>query len=139
MDLSHFLELAGQLGLAVTLTVTLWYVILTPRKTHDGKRRSSVLVPGWIHDDQRAEMERRARAYEVALKDEQSRGRDNIQQWRALRDEEIARRADAENDTRALLAAVNGLTRDVALLLEIQRMAERNDHLEGDARAASDR
>jgi hypothetical protein len=139
MQLEPLLELATKFGVFALAAVGLWYAVLTPRKTHDGQRRSSLLVPGWIHDEQTTEMERRARALEVAVKDEQERGIQRIGEWRALRDEEIARRADAEADAKQLLEAVNGLVADVAVLLELQGSTTRRRRATGDTSAAPHR
>lgn len=122
MPSEDFLRLVGQIGLAVTLVIALWYVILTPRKTPDGKRKSSLLVPGWIHDDAIAERERVRSFYEAALKTSQELVDARVKEWRGLRDEEVARRVDAEADRVALLEAVKGLSDDIQILIELQRM-----------------
>jgi hypothetical protein len=137
-NVDNVLQLVGQLGLAVTLTLALWYVILTPRKTRDGKPKSSLLVPGWIHDEVRAETDRVRRYYEVMLKDEQARANVRVSEWRGFRDEAVAKQVDAETDRAKLLEAVSGLGQDVALLLEIQRLAE-GDHRQRKAQDHAER
>jgi hypothetical protein len=133
VDVDDILKLVAQLGLATVLVLALWYVVLVPRKSPSGKRRSSFLVPGWIHDDALAETDRVRRYYEVMLKDEQQRANVRITEWRGFRDEAVAKATDAEEDRRRLLEAVNGLSRDVALLLEIQRLAEGDRGRQGDS------
>ena len=119
MSTDELLKVVGQLGLAVTLVLALWYTVFVPRKAKDGKRRSSLLVPGWIHDDLVAELERVRRAHEVQLRDVRSTADLRIAEWRALRDDEIVKRADAEHDRRELLVAVNALANDVRAVLAV--------------------
>ena len=125
-ELGPFWDAIAKLGLALTLGAAMWYFILTPRKTPTGDRKSSLLVPGWIHDDSVAEVERVRTFYEKMLKDAQNASNNRIQEWRGFRDEERAKRVDAENDSKALLVAVEGLASDVRLLLEIQGVADGN-------------
>jgi hypothetical protein len=122
MDVDGALRAVAQLGLAVTLALALWYVVLMPRGK--GKeRRSSLLVPGWIHDEKRAEVEAVRRFYETALKDEQNRAQVRVQEWRGFREEAVAKQKDAEDDRRELIKAVTTLQQDVGVLLEITRRA----------------
>jgi len=135
--IDQLLEASAQLGLAVVLALALWYALLVPRKDNDGKRtRAPLLVPGWTHDRQlneaRDEAVRVRRYYEVALKDEQQRASVRVQEWRGFRDEAVASKVDAEQDRAKLLTAVNELSRDMALLLEISRLAGRSSQ-SGDA------
>lgn len=124
MDVGTLLDAVAKLGLAVTMGAALWYFILSPRKQSDGSKRSSLLVPGWIHDDTVAEVERVRLFYEKALRDAHNASNARIQEWRGFRDEERAKRVDAENDAKALLSAIEGLSSDISLLLEIQGVAE---------------
>jgi hypothetical protein len=125
-EIDGLLKAIGQIGLAVTLALALWYVILIPRKNSKGEKKSSLLVPGWLHDEARAEVDRVRRFYEVALKDEQARANVRVSEWRGFRDEAVAKQVDAEENTKKLLDAVNGLSRDISVLLEIQKMANRD-------------
>ncbi len=137
--IDELLRASGQLGIGVVLALTLWYALLVPRKdTKDGQRtRAPLLVPGWTHDRQlteaREEAVRVRRYYEVALKDEQQRASVRVQEWRGFRDEAVASKVDAEQDRAKLLEAVNELSRDVALLLEISRLADGRRPQSGDA------
>lgn len=126
VEVNTWLELLGKIGLALALTGALYYAVFIQRRTKDGESKSSLLVPGWIHDEAIRETSRVRAFYEKALSDEQERGTARASEWRALRDEEAARRADAEEDSKSLLAAVNALAQDVRLLLEIQKLANRN-------------
>ena len=125
-ELDVLFRTVRELGLAITLVLALIYVILWPRKTHDGKPKSAVVVPGWVHDRAIAEAEAIRDFYKKALKEEQDRSSVRVQEWRGFRDEERAARIDAENDRKAVVGALNDLTRDVALLLEIQQSALRD-------------
>ncbi len=133
-----FLRAASQLGIGVVLALTLWWALLIPRKDRDGKQtRSRLLVPVWTHDLQineaREEAARVRRYYEVALKDEQQRASVRVQEWRGFRDEAVASKVDAEQDRAKLLTAVNELSRDVALLLEVSRLPSGRRSQSGDA------
>ena len=125
-ELDLLFRTVRELGLAITLVLGLIYVILWPRKTHDGKPKSSIVVPGWVHDRAIVEAESIRSFYEKALKDEQARSNVRVQEWRGFRDEERAARIDAETDRKAVLTALSDLTRDVALLLEIQQVPSRD-------------
>ena len=132
-ELGPFWDAIAKLGLALTLGAALWYFVLMPRKTPTGDRKSSLLVPGWIHDEKVLEVERVRLFYEKMLKDAHNASNLRIQEWRGFRDEERAKRVDAENDAKALLTAIDGLASDVSLLLEIQGVAE------GDGRSSTTR
>jgi hypothetical protein len=73
----------------------------------------------------REETEQRINFYAAALRDEQARSNVRTQEWRGFRDEEHALRVDAEDLSKELLVAVQALSRDVSLLLEIHRMEGR--------------
>lgn len=119
-------DAVAKLGLALTLGAALWYFVLSPRKTPTGDRKSSLLVPGWIHDDTVAEVERVRTFYEKMLKDSQNASNNRVNEWRGFRDEERAKRVDAETDAKAVIAALNSLADTVDLLLETQKMANRD-------------
>lgn len=122
-------DAVAKLGLALTLGAALWYFVLSPRKTPTGDRKSSLLVPGWIHDDAVAEVERVRTFYEKMLKDAQNASNNRVNEWRGFRDEERAKRVDAENDSKAVVAALNTLADDVKLLLDLQKMAQGDGRL----------
>ena len=126
MELGPFLEAAGKLGIAITMGAALWYFILSPRKSHDGRPRSSLLVPGWIHDAALEQNEALRVFYEKLAADREQEHDRRIKEWRGFRDEERARRIEAEADRKAVLEALTGINRDVALLLEIQQAAARD-------------
>lgn len=129
------LKLVSSLGIGIVLAIALWYALLVPRKDKSGKPRASLLVPGWKHDqdiaDCRQETERTRRFYAEALKDEQERSAARVQEWRALRDEAFAAKTSADQDARALLEAITGASRDISLLLELQRLAARDGSQQG--------
>ena len=123
-ELGPFWDAIAKLGLALTLGAAMWYFVLTPRKNSDGSKRASVLVPGWVHDAALAEPDRVRDLYEKLLKDAHNASNQRINEWRGFRDEERAKRIDAENDAKALLTAINTLGDDVKLLLELQTVAQ---------------
>jgi hypothetical protein len=124
------LKLVSSLGIGIVLAIALWYALLVPRRDKNGRPRSSLLVPGWKHDQDmaecRQEVERTRKFYADALKDEQERSMARVQEWRALRDETIAAKKDSDSDSRELLGIVTSASKDISLLLELQRMASRD-------------
>lgn len=130
-ELGPFWDAVAKLGIALVLGLALWYFILTPRKLHDGSRKSAFLVPGWVHDTALAEPDRVRDLYEKLLKDAHNASNIRIQELRVFRDEERAARIDAETDSKALLTAINELASSVDLLLEISKVAP------GDGRSAT--
>jgi hypothetical protein len=122
-EIDPLLKLIGQVGIFIAAVVALWYAVFVPRKNKHNDPKSSLLVPGWIVDDLKAESERRVRFYEQALKDEQERANVRISEWRGFRDEAVARATDAEDDREQLLEAVQVLSRDVQRLLDIDAAA----------------
>lgn len=120
-DWGPLFEAVGKLGLFVTAAAALWYFILIPRKTHDGKPKSSVLVPGWIYDEAIADEDRVRLAYAEQLKTEQLKNDARIAEWRGFRDEESARLKNTEIQRDALLLAVTDLAANVETLLGISR------------------
>jgi hypothetical protein len=123
-ETTALVELITRLGVALGLALAVWRLVLTPRTKPDGTQKSAMLVPGWIHDEARAEAERVRVFYERALHDEQAAHDVRIQEWRGFRDEERARRKDAENQREQLLAAVSALSTDVQVLLAVAGVAE---------------
>lgn len=151
-DLPAPVSLLAQLGLVGVVVAALYYAILLPRKNPDGtKRRSALLTPGWIvdqrDDEHQAELVRVRNMYEKGLLDAQDAARKSVEHWRALRDEvkAEAREAKAESkDLRELLkelqiasrehiALTNEQTRDIAVLLELQRLVPRDAAKPGDS------
>ena len=134
MDVDALIDAVMKLGLFVVASGAIWYTVMIPRKG-----RSSLLVPGWIHDQLKAEAARELEAqrqfYSKALADEQERANVRIAEWRAFRDEAVAKAEDADDDRRRLLEAVTSSSRDIALLLELQRMADRDGRGSGATRA----
>ena len=134
MDLEPLVDAAMKLGIFVVAAGALWYTVMVPRKG-----RSSLLVPGWLHDalkdDAKAELEAQRQFYTKALADEQERASVRIAEWRAFRDEAVAKAEDADDDRRRLLEAVTNQSRDIAVLLELSRMADRDSRVSGAARA----
>ncbi len=120
-DWGPLMDAVGKLGLFVTASAALWYFILTPRKTHDGKTKSSVLVPGWIHDEAIADEDRVRLFYAEQLKTEQVKNDARIAEWRGFRDEESARLKDTEIQRDSLLKAVGDLSTNVGTLLGISQ------------------
>ncbi len=125
MDLEPLVDAAMKLGVFVVAAGALWYAVAVPRK---GK--SSLMMPGWLHDEaearHRAELEAQREFYKKALADEQERANVRIAEWRAFRDEAVAKAADADEDRRRLLEAVTSSSHDIGLILELQRMADRD-------------
>jgi hypothetical protein len=114
------LKAISQLGIFIVGTIALWYGVFVRRKDKEGKRNlSPLLIPGWLLDDQKASEERRVLFYKQALKDEQDRGTQRAQEWRALREEERAARKDAEEDFEQLLTALNSIGADVRDIIEL--------------------
>ncbi len=134
MDIESLLKLVSSLGLGITLVLGLWYALLVPRKgknaTGQDIPRASLLVPGWKHDqdldEARAETERTRLFYQTALKDEQDRAKQRISEWRALREEALAQHAEANADAHRLVELLTNASKDIAVLLEIQRVAQRD-------------
>ena len=134
MDIEPIIDAAMKLGVFVVAAGALWYTVMVPRKD-----RSSLLVPGWLHDslkeDAKAELEAQRQFYVKALADEQERANVRIAEWRAFRDEAVAKAEDADEDRRRLLEAVTNQSRDIAVLLELSRMAGRDSREPRAARA----
>ena len=133
MDLEPLVDAAMKLGIFVVAAGALWYAVAVPRR---GK--SSLMMPGWLHDEaeerHKAELEAQREFYKKALADEQERANVRIAEWRAFRDEAVAKAADADEDRRRLLEAVTNSSHDIALLLELQRMASGDGRSSGAAR-----
>lgn len=110
----NLVELITQLGIFAGLGLALWYMILTPRKTYDGKPRSSLLVTGWQHDSKIQEVEDVRVFYEKQLRERETEHDRRIQEWRGFRDEERVARKAAEEQREQLLNALRGLTDDVS-------------------------
>ncbi len=125
IDFDNLTKLIAQLGVAVAMALILWYAVFVPRKRKSSSGedvKSALLVPGWIYEEAKSETERVRTMYARMLLEEQQRSELRITEWRGFRDEEKARRIDAENDTKKLLTAIDGLASDVAFLVEIQRI-----------------
>jgi hypothetical protein len=118
-ELDPLLKLIGQVGIFVAAAGVLWYTVFVPRKNKDNDPKSALLVPGWIVDDLKREADRRVLFYEKALADEQERANVRISEWRGFRDEAVAKAVDAQEDRKQLLEAVQSLSRDVQVLLQI--------------------
>jgi hypothetical protein len=131
MDVPSILDLVGKLGVFAGLGLALWYMILTPRKTHDGQPRSALLVTGWQHDAKIQEVEDVRVFYEKQLKERDTEHDKRIREWRGFRDEERAARKAAEDQREQLLDALRGLTDDVSDLAsgvaELLVLAKGND------------
>lgn len=132
MDVDALLKAIGQLGLAVVGVTALWWAVFVPRKAKDGEKRSALIVPGWQYDESQSEIQRTRLFYEAALRDTQDQANTRIAEWRGFRDEAIAKATDADEDRRKLLEAVTSASRDISLLLELQRMAGRYAAQPGD-------
>lgn len=110
-------KLLLQLGLAGLIIIGVWYALLTPRRTKDGKERSPLLVIGSSHDRTVAEANRSAneirRFYEETLELERKASERHVGEWRALREEERVRAAEADarlqENTRLLSTLANDL------------------------------
>lgn len=119
-----------ELALAIiTISVLGWaFLVQRKGKDSDGReiKRSSLLVPGWKHDDDldeaHSETERVRKFYEAALKDAQKQAEIRVGEVRGYRDEAIATNA-------TLLETLTSATRDVALILQLLRSddADRRD------------
>jgi len=133
-NVDEIVKLVQGVGLfAVVSGVLVWAVFLPRKSTEkdaDGKPvlRASFLSPGWILDqaraDARVELETQRQFYQKALADCQKDRDDRIAAERGARDVALADAADAKSDRAELIKSINDLARDVAVLLEVQRMAE---------------
>jgi hypothetical protein len=130
VTIAERLEQLGIVAIVLVAIVTLVWALGRARVDKDGTKRSSLLVPGWIHDAMLAahdrELEAQRQFYAKALADEQERANVRIAEWRGFRDEAIAKAVDADDDRRRLLEAVTNSSRDIGLILELQRMADRD-------------
>lgn len=137
-ELGPVWDAVAKLGIAIVLGVALWYFVLSPRKRPDGTLKSSMLVQGWVHDGKIAEVDALRSFYEKMLADAHAAADNRAQELRVLRDEERAARLDAEANTKRVLDDIGALHRDMALLLEISKLAVGDGAVEGASRAEAD-
>lgn len=146
-DLPPIVDALLQLGGVGLVIGLVYWALLSPRK-----EKAPLLVPGWEYDTLRrakdAELESQRQMYQKALVDAQDTGKANVEHWRTLRDEvkAEAREAKAEakdlrdllkelqDATRESVALANEQTRDLAVILELLRVAQRDPAKPGDSR-----
>jgi hypothetical protein len=123
VDLDALLKLVRELGVFVVAAGALYWAVFLPRKDKKGNPRSSLIVPGWKHDQDIAECHeetsRVRRFYETAINDRDKQTELRVGEVRGYRDEAVAVNAE-------LLRTLSSATRDIALVLQILDMASRD-------------
>jgi hypothetical protein len=113
----------ARLALAILVLFAAYRVLLVPRKGAKGERLSSILMPGWTHDKEMAECERREastrRFYEDQLAELRRQTEVRVGEVRGYREEAMASNA-------TLLASLDSATRDITAMLRLlEQLADR--------------